>query len=71
MSDGLPIIGRDRLLVNGLALKLLSLCKKEGEWTELEATDRGTTFRLRLNEADGTDTHRVVSVTVELEGVIP
>ena len=69
--SALPIIGRDRRLVNELGLRLLSSCKTDGEWTDLEATDRGATFRLRLKEVDGEDTHRVVSVTVQLEEVVP
>ncbi len=65
---GLPVIGRDKRIVEGVAKKLHAVAQRGWEYAPRYDTARGQRFDLRVPDEDST--HRwIVRVTVELERI--
>lgn len=78
-DDKLPIIGRERALIDGLSKPLQALiggpppshrtlaAVRRHHSAPIRETDRGNTFEVHLFDPDGEPTGMVARVTVELD----
>jgi hypothetical protein len=64
-SNGLPLIGREVVLIAKLAKELHMAARRIGDYSPLVEIPRGNTFEVRL--ADG----RIAKVTITLDRVEP
>ena len=70
-ADNLPLIGRERLLLDNLAKMLHAAARRHHGHAPVMETRRGAAFELRLFASDGEDTGVVARVTVEFDRLEP
>lgn len=63
MTEKLPLIGRDRVLIENLAKAMHKVGRQIGDHTKLRESPRGNYFEVLL------DSGRVARVTIELDRV--
>lgn len=70
-EEKLPLIGRDRALIDGLAKLVHDAVRKRHEYTDLYEGTRGCTFEVRVLDPDGDPTGRIARIAIELDRVEP
>lgn len=64
-ADKLPLIGRERVMIEKLTKQLHDRARSIGNYTSIREDPRGNHFEVLLDDG------RVAKVTVELDRVIP